>query len=118
MFPRVSWRAGFHGVPCSLFLFLFLFLFVPEVPTKARACKHVYKHAVAPPSVSSRGHTVGTGDEFNSRGYLDIDVLSLCTNIRSLIQHQIDKCNARFACGDGESSENIPLRRARDAESF
>ena len=91
---------------------------VPEVPTKARACKHVYKHAVAPPSVSSRGHTVGTGNEFNSRGYLDIDVLSLCTNIRSLIQHQIDKCNARFACGDGESSENIPLRRARDAESF
>ena len=57
--------------------------FVPEVPTKARACKHVYKHAVAPPSVSSRGHTVGTGNEFNSRGYLDIDVLSLCTNIQS-----------------------------------
>ena len=87
-----------------------LFRFIPKVLTRARACKHVYKHAVAPPSVSSRGHTVGTGNEFNSRGYLDIDVLSLCTNIRSLIQHQMDKCNARFACGDGESSENIPVR--------
>ena len=53
------------------------------VPTKARACKYVYKHAVAPPSVSSHGHTVGTGNKFNSRGYLGIDVLSLCTNIQS-----------------------------------
>ena len=86
---------------------------MPVVPTKARACKYVYKHAVAPPSVSSRGHTVGTGNEFNCRGYLDIDVLSLCTNIRSLIQHQMDKCNAWFACGDGESSENIPVRGTR-----
>ena len=76
-------------------------------------------HAVAPPiGFKSWTHAVGTGKEFKSRGYLDIDVLSLCMNIQSLIQHQMDKCNAWFMCGDGESSESIPLRRACDAESF
>ena len=75
----------------------------------------MYKHAVAPPSVSSRGHTVGTGNKSRSRGYLDIDAPSLCTNIRSLLHHLMDKYNAGFACGDGESSEGIPLRGARES---
>ena len=96
-----------------------LFRFVPKVPTRARACKHVCKHAVAPHQFQVMDTwSAQARNEFNSRGYLGIDVLSLCTNTRSLIQHQMDKCNAWFACGDGELSENIPLRRARDAESF
>ena len=113
------------AMPAGLLSFRSLFRFVPEVLTRARVCKHAYKHAVAPPSVSSHGHTVGTGNEFNSRGlgvpgHRCPESLQ-AAHIQSLLQHLMDKYKAEFACGDGESSESIPLRGARKschAESF